>query len=295
MVDFICISYNQAPYVKECLDSIKNQTVGGYGIIFIDNASEDQSADIAEQWFAEQGVIPKKMIRSPENLGICKGLNLALQYSDAAFVKIIAADDYLAPTYLAECLEVFKTSDADIIYTNARRVDESGKDLEDSYYITPDSGLVPDMLNTLYRRNMIAAPSVILRREVYEKIGFYDADSFLEDYDFWLRAAKHGLKFYHLPETLTYYRVVSSGITVSKKFKVNDEKTALMIRHDAGGNFAREIGSSMIALSADASHFQNSKSLAAYQGYSGKNKLLHRGLTCGWSHTLLKIINKILS
>jgi glycosyltransferase involved in cell wall biosynthesis len=68
-------SYNNGPYLRETLESIRLQTYSPIELIIVDDASGDDSAAIAETWLAEHPEVNGRLIRHATNQGICRTCN----------------------------------------------------------------------------------------------------------------------------------------------------------------------------------------------------------------------------
>lgn len=96
--------YNGSNYIRDALDSISAQTFTDFELIVCDNASEDDTCQIVEQYSAIDDRI--RLIRNPENLGASANYNLGFEHARGEYLKWCAHDDTLSPNFLKECVEV---------------------------------------------------------------------------------------------------------------------------------------------------------------------------------------------
>jgi hypothetical protein len=62
------------------------------------------------------------------------------------------------------------------------------------------------------QKNPIANSSVVYKKSIHDKIGYYDPEKFgIEDYDMWKRAKRAGLTFKNLNEKLLLHRIHSTS------------------------------------------------------------------------------------
>ena len=61
LVSIIVVSYNHSGYIKENLDSVKNQTYPNIQLIVADDASPDNSAEVFEQWLKDNNYPAEKI------------------------------------------------------------------------------------------------------------------------------------------------------------------------------------------------------------------------------------------
>ena len=125
--------------------------------------------------------------------------------SRGEFIAILDSDDIWEPTYLAEQLAVFaRQPEVDIVTGNGWFL---GSRLNGQLARPfPDSRPQPTLQTILADETSIFIMSMF-RRRVYEAIGGFDeALRTNEDYDYWLRAALAGFRFWRNDRPLCYYR-----------------------------------------------------------------------------------------
>lgn len=216
LVAVIAICYNHARFAVECLDGIRSQTYKHLQIIIMDDCSQDDSVEIIRGWIERHG-IDCKFVAHLKNQGICRTLNEALSYVNGKYIAIIATDDVWLPdrisTQIAE-IEALPES-VGVLYSDAYQIDENGHLLPGMFIETHVAfDVVPegDIFPMLIRGNFIPAMSTLIRASVYAKVGCYDERLVYEDWDMWLRIARH-YKFAHSAKVLTKYRVVATSLT----------------------------------------------------------------------------------
>ena len=74
LVSIICACYNQAQYVVESLDSVKNQTYKNIELVIYDDASSDDSVSVISNWLEQNRDIKAFFTKNEINQGICKSL-----------------------------------------------------------------------------------------------------------------------------------------------------------------------------------------------------------------------------
>jgi len=133
-VSVIIPNYNYEKYLKLRIDSILKQTYPIYEIIFLDDASTDNSVEIAEGYFEKE--LNVKMIRNEANSGSAfKQWVKGLQMARGDYIWIAEADDLCENTFLEELLSCFeKDKDVVLAYSQSRQIDEDGKTLSANYY-----------------------------------------------------------------------------------------------------------------------------------------------------------------
>ncbi len=99
ILDVIIPNYRYGRYLRECVNSVQTQGVDDIRIYIIDNASDDDSVEIARSLAAED---PRVIINArPQNLGPQASYNEAVEWAEATYLFVLCSDDYLAPGALA--------------------------------------------------------------------------------------------------------------------------------------------------------------------------------------------------
>lgn len=213
-VTVIVVTYNHANYVLETLDSIAAQTLQPTKLILVDDASSDDTVQIVESWNEQHGG-KATVLAHVTNTGLCRGLNEALNLVRTSLYAYISGDDRMAPQRLE--LQVKRWVDdggrAAGVYSNARRIDEAGQELQPDYRT---EHFWPEVLEgkvhaELLRRDWMPAASLLLSTEAVRKVGAYDERWFFEDYDLLLRLAREH-RFLVVDEPLVDFRTLPTSL-----------------------------------------------------------------------------------
>mgnify|MGYP001066372807 CR=1 FL=1 len=86
--------YQVKDYLKECIDSIFNQTYNDWELIMIDDGSTDGSAEKCDGYACE-----KVKIIHQQNEGLSEARNRGLEIATGAYIGFIDSDDYILPNY----------------------------------------------------------------------------------------------------------------------------------------------------------------------------------------------------
>ena len=93
MVSVIIPVYNAGKYLRECLDSVINQTHKAIQIIAVNDGSTDDSGKILDEYVENHKNIK---VFHTENRGVCAARNMGLDNADGEWIMFVDADDYLA-------------------------------------------------------------------------------------------------------------------------------------------------------------------------------------------------------
>lgn len=231
-VSFIVPCFNHREYVVECLESIQKCGVDDYEVLVADDGSVDGSFEVIVRWIASlpEGLKGRFEVFQQSNLGVCKTLNKLLAMSTGEFIKPIASDDRLIPDSLSTLIDLLeKAPDLLAIFGDCRIIETSGRviassSLVEQFGCNKKLYLKRDQLALQMVVNWgVAGPSLLLRSEVIEKIGFFDETLVVEDQDYYLRlAALDAIIFVDI--TVADYRVhaknTSSKVSVSRRLEI---------------------------------------------------------------------------
>ena len=104
--------YNVEEYLRECLDSVINQTLKDIEIICIDDGSTDSSPKILDEYASKDKRI--KVIHK-ENGGYGKAMNIGLDYATGEYIGIVEPDDYIENNMYEELYEKAVETGVDIV------------------------------------------------------------------------------------------------------------------------------------------------------------------------------------
>lgn len=208
-ISFVVLSYNFAPFLGECIQSILGQEgEHQFEIILVDDASTDGTERLLHSFNDPR----LKVIRHTENLGHVRTVNEALSYVRGRYVARIDGDDRYRPNYLNNVLPVFERyPEVGLIYGNAAVMDECGQiTIGSSDRVHKGADHKGYELVKLLEENFICAPTVIARREAWDRCLPVPAGLAFHDWYFTVMMARR-YQFYYLHRVLADYRVHSGN------------------------------------------------------------------------------------
>lgn len=109
-VSVIIPTYNVAPYIIECLESITSQTYrGGLECIIVDDCGTDDSIALADNFIQHYlGKIDFRIVHREKNGGLSAARNTGLNEAKGEFVYFLDSDDYITPDCIESLVEVAK-------------------------------------------------------------------------------------------------------------------------------------------------------------------------------------------
>ena len=105
-VDVVIPSYQYGRYLRACVESVLSQGVDDLRILIIDNASTDNSVEVARELVAEDRRVD--LIARPKNLGRYSSYNEGIDWASSDYFFMLCADDLLAPGALSSAISVME-------------------------------------------------------------------------------------------------------------------------------------------------------------------------------------------
>jgi glycosyltransferase involved in cell wall biosynthesis len=185
--------YNYGRYIRAALKSIRSQTFQDYEIIVVDDGSTDPLTLSVLKDLESEGI---KIMRQ-EHAGPAPALNRGISAVSGKYVCCLSADDTIESTYLEKCLALL----------------ESNPGVSFAYSLVKTFGhertigvTKPFDLRLLLVYNHVCG-SAVFHRAAWQEVGGFDSSMpAYEDWDFWIRLGKHGLRGKLIPEPLFNWR-----------------------------------------------------------------------------------------
>ena len=146
-VSIIIPVYNTEKYLRECLDSILNQSLTEIEVLCVNDGSTDSSLEIMNEYAAKD---PRVVVIDSENHGQAHARDLALRRMQGKWVKFVDSDDLLPEGTLERQVKAAEADDVDILVHSAEpsfeteTLAESFKSYRNRY---PIHGEYPDVLS----------------------------------------------------------------------------------------------------------------------------------------------------
>jgi glycosyltransferase involved in cell wall biosynthesis len=212
LVTIVALCHNHVRFLAAALDSVAAQTYPQLEVWLVDDASTDGSAQLLQEYAAR---FPHwHLLLLPGNVGNCRAFNEALRRSRGELVIDFATDDVLLPERVARQVAFMQQQGprCGVAYHDCELIDEQGRHLRFHFrrdaagrpvHPRPASG---EVFKQVLSRYFISTPTMMLRRAMLDELGGYDETLSYEDFDLWVRAARHW-QFGFQDEVLTQKRV----------------------------------------------------------------------------------------
>lgn len=104
LISIQIVTWNSGSVLETCLESLSRQSSPDMEVIVLDNASTDDSVEIAARRLADG--LPGNALREPVNHGFCGGHNRALNSSTGEWVLFLNPDVVLPPDFVTTAIKI---------------------------------------------------------------------------------------------------------------------------------------------------------------------------------------------
>jgi GT2 family glycosyltransferase/SAM-dependent methyltransferase len=210
-ISFIMPVYNTDPrWLQKAVDSIRDQWYDNWELCIADDGSTDRGTQQVLRRIEKEDKI--KLIRLAQNAGISEASNAALELAEGEYIALMDHDDELTPDALYQVVKDLQLhGDADILYTDECKVDETGR-LSDPFYKPAYSAEL--LLNMMYPGHL----TVYKKDFLLEKVGYFRKEYDLsQDYDLMLRAVEKTSRIRHIEKVVYHWRMTAGSSSQGEK------------------------------------------------------------------------------
>ncbi|MGI9446427.1 MAG: glycosyltransferase family 2 protein [Pirellulales bacterium] len=219
------VTYNHAPYIKECIDSILEQTWQNLEILVVDDCSTDETVDLVKSYHDPRiNLITKK-----KNRGVSDSTDVYLRQAAGRYIATICGDDRMAtPFKIERQVEFLKRNEwCSVVFSDIELIDEHGVLLDPQKSPAKqilqvfESGIEnqdpKQLLNTFFLKgNVLAGPTMLADMKVFHQFGSFDRRYLqLQDFDMSIRLLINGVGIAVVPEKTVSYRIRDNQMNLS--------------------------------------------------------------------------------
>jgi glycosyltransferase involved in cell wall biosynthesis len=219
LVTIVTPSFNQARFIRETLESVLNQSYPHIEYVVMDGGSTDQTVEILRKYGGQLSWL------SGRDRGQAHAVNSGWRRGRGSVVAYLNSDDVYLPGAVERAVEALERDPgAGAVYGEAYHVDDRGAILA-RYPSEPFS------MERLEETCFICQPTVFLRREIVEGVGYLDETlRYSLDYDLWIRVARVS-RFAFIPDYLARSRLHADTKTVKDRIPAHIEIMHTVRRH----------------------------------------------------------------
>lgn len=212
-VTVILVNYNGKKYLKNCIESIKEQSYENLSILIVDNASRDESVQYLQSSYPEIEVIACE-----ENYGFAKGNNIGIEYAieqGADYVLLLNVDTVIQPDLVEKLVAKADASTITVpkIYMDKRlmKVWYAGGEID---YVQGRSYHCNRAADTEIKNiDFACGCCVLIHRDIIKKVGLFDENYYLyfEDTDISMRWIQNKITIKYIPDAKMWHKIGGSG------------------------------------------------------------------------------------
>jgi GT2 family glycosyltransferase len=215
-VSIIIVNYNGRERLRRCLKSVFTTGYPNFRVVLVDNASTDGSTELIEKLFRSGHRL--EIVKNRENLGHSEGHNVGAKAARGKYLvfldddsEIMAAEPYTLQDWLLRLVEVMESDESIglaqakiVLAENNRLLDNTGLALDALGTWQTTYGLKEEEFKEPFEILAASSGGCIIRRDVFDMLGGFDADYFIydDDTDLSLRARLLGYKIVFVPSAV---------------------------------------------------------------------------------------------
>ncbi len=221
LVSVVVPIYGVAQYLRQCLDSIINQSYKNLEIILVDDGSIDGSAKICDEYATKDNRI---VVIHKKNGGLVSARKAGVEICNGEYTAYVDGDDWISTDYIEELTRINKTHKVDMIVSNflreGKKQEIGEKLLTEGYYdrIRLENEIFPKMLYAggFYQFGISQYPHKIFRTQLLKKFQLQIPDdiSLGEDVALTYPMLLECSGIYVCNEPLYHYRFNEEGISL---------------------------------------------------------------------------------
>ena len=222
LISIVVPIYNVENYLRECLDSIKNQTYKNFECIMVNDGSTDSSQQIAEEYLTDSRF--KLINQSNQGLGGSRNTGISHSREESTFIAFIDSDDYVYPEFLETLIEHIE-DDVDIVEGMIEYYyDETNEYRDDETRIIFSLSNSKRLMFRTTEEKLEKLAANELRVSVFPKLfrksllseDFFPKDWTFEDLAIIPELVSNSRKWIKLQEVIYRYRIRPNSIITSK-------------------------------------------------------------------------------
>lgn len=208
-ISVVCTVYNDQTEILDLLNDVVKQSMKPSELVIADGGSKDHTVQLIND-FARTSPVPVHLITG-KRLNISQGFNTAIKNANASVIVVMGTGNAYESNFLEALAETYIRTNADVVYAPIR-----GKETT-SFALKYNRAF----LNGSYGSRIPSNHGVMIRREVFEKIGlFYEHFVYAgEDAEFFDRVQKMKLKVACAENAYVYWDVPRNIEQFKKQIK----------------------------------------------------------------------------
>lgn len=217
--------YNVEKYLKQCLDSLLEQTVP-INIIIVNDGSSDNSGEIAQTYAAKHAETITYIEQA--NAGLSAARNVGIKQTNTPYIAFMDSDDWVSHDYYEKLLITMEQNNADIVCSDITYIYENGKEKKKLAHNLPDHApqTIIEASDKRYHRYMISifpmAQNKLWKTALIKETFTFLSGKQYEDLDFFYRVYPNTQRIAFTTAGGFYYRQRAGSIVKTANNKILD-------------------------------------------------------------------------
>lgn len=225
-VSIVIPVYNTEKYLRECLDSVVNQTLNDIEVICIDDGSVDQSGAILDEYAVSD---PRIKVIHKENGGYGLAMNIGIGMAVGEFIGIVEPDDYIELNAIEILYNIAKEKELDLVSADYKKFyGDNGNRIFQIQQILSEPLLYNVVINPIHEkrvfRGMFINPAGLFRRSFLIQNDIKHTESpgaSYQDVGFCFQALAYAKRLMLIHDQLYCYRQDNPNSSIACKEKAN--------------------------------------------------------------------------
>lgn len=170
MISVIVPVYKVEPYLRQCVDSILNQTYRDIEVLLIDDGSPDRCGEICDEYARKD---KRVRVFHTENKGLSAARNLGLREAKGEYIGFVDSDDWIEPDMYEVLLTRLEENGADIsvcgVWYEYKETRQNSRNIKDTIYAD-----VEIMRAFLFQKLSNTSWNKLYKKELWTDIWFPD-------------------------------------------------------------------------------------------------------------------------
>lgn len=204
-ISVMLLSYNHENYISSAIDSVLAQKEQDFEVILSDDCSQDHTKEVLDR-YKDPRIF---MHFFEENQGATINTKYVWQQCRGKYLALLNSDDVWLPQHLTKSIDYLDAhKECAAVFSWAALIDENSTMIDPCCEVFRQQNRTQaEWVHDLFTKgNCLCHPSMVIRREVYDRIGFYKMGfRQLPDFNMWVRLVKDSA-IHILEEVLVQHR-----------------------------------------------------------------------------------------
>lgn len=166
--------YNVEKYIEQCARSILEQSYDNLEILFIDDATPDNSIMLLRAILEDYPNRHVKIISHSENRGLAMARKTGIDHATGEYIFHVDSDDYLERNAIELCVNASQSGQHDLVFGNFRHI-YPNRSVE---FVRKEASSIDDMVcDILIRKQPCNIWGILIRKSLYKDLEIPSLDN----------------------------------------------------------------------------------------------------------------------